>query len=89
MGASAGAASAVTIQNFAFNPATITVSVGGSVTWTNKDNTGHTVTFDQGGTTSDTIQPGSTYNQTFQTAGTFTYHCKIHPTMTGTVTVTG
>jgi plastocyanin len=86
-GGGAGA-SAVTIQNFAFNPKTVTVKVGTKVTWTNQDSTAHTVTFDTGGATSDNLAQGATYEQTFSTAGTLTYHCKIHSTMTGTVTVT-
>jgi len=81
-------ASAVTIQNFAFNPQTLTVKVGSKVTWTNQDGIAHTVTFDTGGATSDNLAPGATYEQTFSTAGTLTYHCKIHPIMTGTVMVT-
>jgi len=84
----AGGASAVTIQNFAFNPPALTVKVGTEVTWTNQDSTAHTVTFDTGGATSDNLAQSATYKQTFSTAGTFAYHCKIHSTMTGTVTVT-
>jgi plastocyanin len=84
----AGGASAVTIQNFAFNPAALTVKVGTEVTWTNQDSTAHTVTFDTGGATSDNLAQSATYKQTFPTAGTFAYHCKIHSTMTATVTVT-
>jgi plastocyanin len=89
--ASAGAATsagAVAIQDFAFAPASITVAVGTTVTWTNHDTTAHTVTLDDGSATSDDIAAGSTYQHTFSAAGTFTYHCKIHPTMTGTITVT-
>ena len=81
-------APAVTIQNFAFNPAALTVKVGTEVTWTNQDSTAHTVTFNTGGATSDNLAQSATYKQTFATAGTFPYHCKIHSTMTGTVTVT-
>jgi plastocyanin len=86
-GGGAGAP-AVTIQNFAFNPAALTVKVGTEVTWTNQDSTAHTVTFNTGGATSDNLAQSATYKQTFATAGTFPYHCKIHSTMTGTVTVT-
>jgi plastocyanin len=89
--ASAGAAGGsedVTIQNFAFNPATISVKVGDKITWTNKDNTAHTVTFDDTSLTgSGNVNNGATFSNTFTTAGSFTYHCKIHPTMKGTVTV--
>jgi len=87
-GGGGGTASAVTIQNFAFNPATISVKVGTKVTWTNQDSAGHTVTFDTGSDTSDTLATSATYDHTFDAAGSFTYHCKIHPTMKGTVTVT-
>jgi plastocyanin len=81
------AAAAVTIKDFSFQPATITVPVCGSVTWTNQDATGHTVTADDGSFDSGTVAPGATFTMTFPTAGTFAYHCKIHPTMTATVTV--
>ena len=58
------------------------------MTWTNQDSTAHTVTFNTGGATSDNLAQSATYKQTFPTAGTFAYHCKIHSTMTATVTVT-
>lgn len=77
---------AVTIAGFAFDPTTITVQVGDSVTWTNQDSTAHTATangaFDTGN-----IANGASKSITFATAGTFAYHCTIHPTMTGTVVV--
>jgi plastocyanin len=82
-----GGASAVTIQNFAFNPPTLSVAVGTEVTWTNQDSTAHTVTFDSGGGASNNLAQSATYKQTFSSAGSFTYHCSIHPNMTGTVTV--
>ena len=75
------------IKGFAFNPASIAIKVGAKVTWTNQDSTGHTVTFDQGSDTSDTLANGKTYSEDFPTAGTFTYHCRIHPSMKGTVVV--
>ncbi|HEY2434358.1 MAG TPA: hypothetical protein VGI12_16915 [Vicinamibacterales bacterium] len=69
----------------AFSPSPVTVAVGGSVTWTNHDNTTHTST----GSTwnSGSIAPGGNYTMSFPTAGTFSYHCSIHPGMTGSVTV--
>jgi plastocyanin len=69
----------------AYNPNPVTVGVGGSVTWTNSDTTTHTSTgstWNSGG-----IAPGASYTMTFPSAGTFTYHCTLHPGMTGTVTV--
>ncbi len=79
---------AVAITGFAFVAPTITVKVGTKVTWTNTDPTAHTVTFDDASITgSGNLPTGVTFDNTFTAAGTFTYHCKIHPTMTGTVTV--
>jgi len=82
-----GGGNAVTIQNFSFGPATLEVPVGTTVTWTNKDSTNHTATADDGSFDSKAISTGQTFTQTFTTAGTFTYHCSIHTTMTGTITV--
>jgi len=84
------ATNAVTIQNFAFSPASITVKKGTTVTWTNKDSAAHTVveTDGQTGPSSSMLDTGKSYTFTYNTAGTFKYHCSIHPDMTGTVTVT-
>ncbi|MEO6396857.1 MAG: CHRD domain-containing protein, partial [Tepidiformaceae bacterium] len=81
---------AVTITNFAFTPATLTVAVGDTVTWTNASVSPHTVTSDASGTTlaSGNIAPAGTYAKTFSAAGVFPYHCEIHSSMVGTVTVT-
>jgi plastocyanin len=84
-----GSGQAVTIKGFAFGPTSISVAVGTTVTWTNEDGAPHTVTFDSGGVASDTLATGATYSRTFDAAGTFAYHCAIHPSMTGSVTVTG
>jgi len=76
----------VTIADFSFSPATVTVAVGTKVTWKNTGATDHTVTGT--GWDSGNIASGSQYSKTFDTAGTFDYHCSIHPTMTGKVIVT-
>ena len=55
--------------------------------WVNRDGVTHTVTFDDG-VDSGRMSGGSTYTRGFPAAGTFPYHCSIHPTMSGTVTVT-
>src|SRR5512142_853345 len=86
--APSSATSAVSIQNFAFMPASLTVALGDSVTWTNKDAASHTVPFNSGGR-SGTLGTGATFTFTFMSAGTFSYHCAIHPSMTATVTVVG
>lgn len=85
------ATDSVTIQNFAFSPDNITVKVGSTVTWTNQDSTDHSVTSDDGvtgGPDSQLLTKGQSYSFTFSKAGTYTYHCKIHSDMTGTVVVT-
>ena len=58
------------------------------MTWTNSGAATHTVTADNGAFDSGRLASGATFSQTFDTAGTFTYHCEIHPQMTGTIVVT-
>lgn len=78
----------VTIANLAFSPATVSVNVGDSVTWTHQDSgIPHTVTADSGAFNSGQLNSGQSFSQTFTSAGTVTYHCDIHPTMTGSVVV--
>jgi len=84
---SAASGTAVSISDFSFQPAAVTVAVGTTVTWTNNDSAGHTVTADDGSFKSTTLATGATFSQTFATAGTFAYRCAIHSSMTGTVTV--
>jgi plastocyanin len=81
---------AVMISGFAFSPQSITVAKGTNVTWTNNDTVTHTVTGDTGADpgSSGNIAVGGTYAYVFNTPGTYTYHCSIHPSMTGTITVT-
>ena len=75
-------------------PKKSTVSPGTTVTWTNNDNTIHTVVEggpQSGGATpafdASIIAPGATWDNTFDTAGEFNYYCNLHPFMTGKVTV--
>jgi plastocyanin len=79
----------VNIDGFAFVPATLTVSTGTTVTWTNRDEEPHTVAASDGSFHSPGMGTGATYTHTFGTAGTFDYVCSIHPMMHGTVVVTG
>ena len=65
----------MSIASFSFQPASLTVSVGTTVTWTNNDSASHTVTADDGSFKSGTLGKGETFSQTFATAGTFAYHC--------------
>jgi len=76
----------VTMIDFAFQPPTLTIKPGTTVTWVNNGAVAH----EPAGTGFDTgpIQPGHSASHTFTTAGTFPYKCIIHPTvMTGTITV--
>ncbi len=77
----------VTLANFAFSPATLTVKVGTTVTWTNKDPATHTVTSDTGVFESGNLAASASYSYVFSKAGTFNYHCSIHPSMKGSVVV--
>jgi plastocyanin len=81
-------ATAVSIDNFAFAPAAITVKVGTTVTWTNKDQDAHTVTAQDRSFSSAPLNTGATYQFTFTKPGTYAYLCTIHPFMTATVVVT-
>jgi amicyanin len=82
-------ADAVSISNFKFGPAAVTVKVGATVTWTNTDDEAHTVFFSFDGSRSPIlVNRSNTYTKTFTNPGTFVYHCTIHPFMTGTVVVT-
>jgi plastocyanin len=76
---------AVTIDNFAFSPASLNVKVAQQVTWTNKQQgVTHTVTAD-GGAFDHPMPSGATFSFAFTDAGSVTYHCKIHPSMRGTI----
>jgi plastocyanin len=79
----------VNIDGFAFVPATLTVSAGTTVTWTNHDEEPHTVAASDGSFHSPGMGTGATFSHTFATSGTFDYVCSIHPMMHGTVVVTG
>ncbi len=75
------------IEGFAFDPQEISIEVGDEVTWTNNDGTAHTVTADDDSFDSGNLSGGDTFSQTFDEAGEFAYHCNIHSSMTGTITV--
>jgi plastocyanin len=84
----AGTGEAVTIANFAFSPATLTVKVGTTVTWTNTDSATHTVAWADGSPGSGSLTVGGpAYTRTFDSPGTFAYACGIHAAMKGTVVV--
>lgn len=80
------------IQGMAFSPASKTISVGTTLKWTNKDGVNHTVTSGIPGAPSGLFDSGNlssngTFSFTFSQVGTFKFYCKIHSSMTGTITV--
>ena len=77
----------VTIENFTFKPATITVPVGTTVTWTNRDDMPHTVVAEDRSFRSNALDTDETFSHTFNSAGTFVYFCSIHTSMVGKVIV--
>jgi plastocyanin len=77
----------VVLQNISIQPADVTVAVGGTVTWVNQDTVTHNLSDDAGTWSSGALAPGQSYSQKFSTAGKFPYHCIIHPSMTGQITV--
>jgi len=78
----------VVLQNFNFNPQTLTINVGDKVIWRNGDTAQHTVTSDTGSELdSPLMQIGSTYEHTFNQKGEFDYHCTPHPSMKGKIIV--
>jgi len=78
----------VTMKDIKFNPSTVNIKVGDTVTWTNDDSIAHDVTGDgfKSGSAGN-IQGGGTYKHTFDKAGTFKYVCTVHPGMEGKVVV--
>jgi len=77
----------VKIDNFSFTPATITVPVGTTVRWTNRDDIPHTVVNDDQKFDSKALDTDDQYSYTFTKPGTYGYFCSIHPKMTGKVVV--
>jgi len=74
----------VTIKDFAFDPKTISVNVGDTITWMNDGPSPHTVTADDGSFDSGNLDKGGTFSHTFDKAGTFAYFCKYHGSKGGT-----
>ena len=74
----APASASVSIEDFQFSPATITVAAGTTVTWTHLGEIRHTVTADDGSFDSPTMAGGDTFAFTFDTPGTYAYYCRFH-----------
>jgi plastocyanin len=79
----------VTISGFAFEAPSVDVTIGSTITWTNADGFAHSVVASDATFESERLATGASFTHTFDAAGSFTYICGIHPSMTGTVVVTG
>lgn len=77
----------VSIANFAFTPATLTVASGQTVTWSNDDGAPHGLAYRDGAKGADVLLPGATFSRTYDKPGAFDYLCSVHPYMTGKVVV--
>lgn len=77
----------VKIDNFTFGPVMLTVPVGTTVTWTNKDDIPHTVVSTDGAFKSKVLDTDEKFSFTFTKPGNYPYFCSIHPKMTGKVVV--
>src|ERR1700690_1060994 len=77
----------VKIDNFTFNPQTITVKAGDTVTWVNHDDIPHTVTSKTMAFRSKAMDTDDKFSFTFATPGSYAYFCALHPMMTGSIVV--
>lgn len=77
----------VNIKDFAFAPATITISAGDTVVFVNEDTAPHTATANSGKFNTDQLAAGESGSVTISDAGSYEYFCAIHPAMKGTVVV--
>lgn len=76
------------IENFAFSPQVLAIQTGDSVVWTNKDGAPHTTVSDNAIIwDSGNLNLGQSFTRVFTSPGTYTYHCGVHPYMTGTIIV--
>ena len=77
----------ISIANFAFAPATLTVAAGETVTWVNNDGAPHGLAYKDGAKGVDPLLPGASFSRTFDKPGTYDYNCSVHPYMSGRVVV--
>jgi len=77
----------ISIINFQFTPAEVTIAPGESVTWVNDDGAPHGLEYHDGSSGKDLLLPGASYNRRFDQPGTYDYNCSVHPYMMGRVIV--
>ena len=80
-------ATKVSIVNFQFTPAEVTIAPGESVTWVNDDGAPHGLEYHDGSSGKDLLLTGASYNRRFDQPGTYDYNCSVHPYMMGRVIV--
>jgi plastocyanin len=86
--ARAAASASVSIGDNFFSPASVSISVGDTVTWANNGQAQHSATANNGSFDTGVFGPGSSRSQTFNRAGTFSYYCTVHgQSQSGTVRV--
>jgi plastocyanin len=77
----------IDIREYSFLPGNLTIRVGASVTWTNRDSVPHNATAGGNAWSTRTLSGGESDSLTFATAGDYTYYCTIHPQMTARLSV--
>jgi len=77
----------IEISGFTFVQNTVTIKIGDTVNWINQDGATHTIVADDDSFKSSSLKNGNSFSHTFGIAGTYTYHCGIHSSMTGSVIV--
>jgi plastocyanin len=85
--AAAASPATIEIDNFAFTPATLTVTAGTTVTWKNEDDSPHRIGDKNGTFKSAALDTDDTFSHTFAAPGEYPYICTIHPYMVGTIIV--
>jgi len=81
------ATTTVTIDNFRFTPASMSVKAGTTVRWTNRDDIPHTIVADDQSFKSKALDTDDGFSYTFSKPGTYSYFCSLHPKMTGKIVV--
>ncbi|MGZ5714092.1 MAG: YVTN family beta-propeller repeat protein [Caldimonas sp.] len=82
-----GAATRVSITNFAFAPAELVVAPGTTVTWSNDDGAPHGLAFADGQGRAELLLPGARHTRAFDAPGSYDYVCSVHPYMSARVVV--
>src|SRR5882724_9277777 len=77
----------IVVKNFMFQPMSLTVKAGSTVTWTNMDEEPHTVVSSSGVFRSNALDTRDSFSFKFEKAGTYGFVCSIHPQMVGTIVV--